>query len=119
MVNLKCALRWAIVLCLGAALLTGCLGGGSSGSTEFEYTFEDGDEGWVADFADLPADYDPAIYELESSWEPLPEPLEGHGMYMQGHNRSDDLFMFLVRRVDGLEPNDEVHLDDLAMYRVD
>jgi len=71
---------------------------------EFTYTFEDDDEGWIAGFADLPADYDPAIYELDSEWTELPDDLDGHGIYMQGHNRSDDLFMFLKREVDGLEP---------------
>jgi heat shock protein HslJ len=71
---------------------------------EFTYTFEDDDEGWITGFADLPADYDPAIYELDSEWTELPDDLDGYGIYMQGHNRSDDLFMFLKREVDGLEP---------------
>jgi heat shock protein HslJ len=71
---------------------------------EFSFAFDDDDEGWVTGFADLPADYDPAIYELDSEWTELPDDLGGHGIYMQGHNRSDDLFMFLKREVDGLEP---------------
>jgi heat shock protein HslJ len=71
---------------------------------EFTYTFEDDDEEWITGFADLPADYDPAIYELDSEWTELPDDLEGHGIFMQGHNRSDDLFMFLKREVDGLNP---------------
>jgi heat shock protein HslJ len=71
---------------------------------EFTYTFDDDDEDWITGFADLPADYDPAIYELDSEWTELPDDLSGHGIYMQGHNRSDDLFMFLKHEVDGLEP---------------
>jgi len=71
---------------------------------EFTYTFDDDDEEWIAGFADLPADYDPAIYELDSEWREMPDDLDGNGIYMQGHNRSDDLFMFLKREVDGLEP---------------
>jgi len=71
---------------------------------EFTYTFDDDEEGWITGFADLPADYDPAIYELDSEWRELPDDLDGYGIYMQGHNRSDDLFMFLKRQVDGLEP---------------
>jgi heat shock protein HslJ len=70
---------------------------------EFTDTFDDGDEDWIAGFADLPADYNPEIYELDSEWRELPDDLGGYGVYMQGHNRSDDLFMFLKRRVDGLE----------------
>ena len=55
-------------------------------------------------FADLPADYDQSIYELDSGHRALPEELEGAGIYIQGHNRSDDLFMYLKRRVGGLTP---------------
>jgi hypothetical protein len=71
---------------------------------QFTYTFEEDEEEWIAGFADLPADYDPGIYELDSDWRELPDDLGGHGIYMQGHNRSDDLFMFLKRQVDGLDP---------------
>ena len=35
----------------------------------------------------------------------FPDGLEGSGIYVQGHNRSDDLFMFLKKRVDGLRPD--------------
>ena len=34
----------------------------------------------------------------------LPDGLDGAGICVQGHNRSDDLFMYLKRRVDGLTP---------------
>ncbi len=57
------------------------------------------------EFADLPVDYDQSIYELGHDHRPLPDGLEGSGIYVQGHNRSDDLFTFLKRRVDGLRPN--------------
>jgi heat shock protein HslJ len=71
---------------------------------EFTYTFDDDEEGWITGFADLPADYDPAIYELDSEWREMPDDLGGYGIYLQGHNRSDDLFMFLKREIDGLDP---------------
>ena len=73
-------------------------------STEFTFSFEDDDQGWLTGFADLPADFDESIYELDSGHRPLPAGLEGSGMYLQGHNRSDDLFMFLKRQVEGLRP---------------
>jgi hypothetical protein len=80
-----------------------------SGSYEqeyrFDYTFEEDQQGWVTDFADLPADYDQAIYELESGWSELPSGLEGNAIYLNGHNRSDDLFMFLKTQVAGMKPN--------------
>ena len=74
------------------------------GPIEFDFTFENDDQGWTAGFADLPVDYDPAIYELDSSYRVLPQGLEGSGIYIQGHNRSDDLFMYLKRQIEGLEP---------------
>ncbi|MCQ3815046.1 MAG: hypothetical protein KTU85_11620 [Acidimicrobiia bacterium] len=57
------------------------------------------------DFADLPADFDQTIYEFDSSHRALPPSLEGSAIFVQGHNRSDDLFMYLKRPVDGLEPS--------------
>ena len=56
-------------------------------------------------FADLPADFDQQTFELDHGHRPLPDGLEGSGIYVQGHNRSDDLFMFLKRQVDELRPN--------------
>lgn len=73
-------------------------------SSEFGFTFDSDSKGWLTGFADLPAGYDQGIYELESSHRELPEELTGNGIFIQGHNRSDDLFMFLSRQVDGLEP---------------
>ncbi len=93
---------------VAAAALVACLAGTSCTSnqgtteTEFQFTFQSGAEGWTAGFADLPADFDPSIYELDSGHRPLPPGLEGNGLYIQGHNRSDDLFMFFKRRIDGL-----------------
>jgi hypothetical protein len=72
---------------------------------QFTYDFEEGEQGWVTGFADLPADYDPLIYELDSGWGALPSGLEGNAIYLSGHNRSDDLFMFLKVQVEGMKPN--------------
>ena len=73
--------------------------------TEFIFTFDSDAEGWVVKFADLPVDYDQSIYELDHAHRPLPDGLDGSGIYVQGHNRSDDLFMFLKRQVGGLRPD--------------
>ena len=71
----------------------------------FNFDFETGPQGWTAGFADLPVDYDQSIYELDHGNRLLPEGLDGRGMYLQGHNRSDDLFMYLKTQVGGLRPN--------------
>ena len=73
--------------------------------SEFSFDFASDAEDWMIGFADLPIDYDQSIYELDHGHRSLPDGLEGGGIYIQGHNRSDDLFMFLKRRVDGLRPN--------------
>ena len=78
--------------------------GPGSAPVEFDFSFETDTDGWVVAFADLPEDYDQSIYELGGGHRALPDGLEGAGIYVQGHNRSDDLFMYLKRRVDGLTP---------------
>lgn len=70
----------------------------------FSVDFRDGPQGFVADFADLPAT-DTAIYELMSGFGPLPSPLgPDEALFISGHNRSDDLFMFFRGQVGGLVP---------------
>ncbi len=75
------------------------------GEFDFNFDFNIDTEGWTVGFADLPADFDNSIYELDHEHRPLPDGLGGSGIYVQGHNRSDDLFMFVKKRVDGLRPN--------------
>ncbi len=72
----------------------------------FTYLFDSDAEGWTAGFADLPVDHDQQTFELDSGHRALPDGLhQSSGMFMQGHNRSADLFMYLKRQVDGLQPN--------------
>lgn len=84
---------------------------------QLEYDFAAGAAGWESGFADLPVDYDPAIYELEAGFTQLPGELEGNGLCIQGHNRSDDLFMFFKSQIEGLRPEtlyETAFLIDLA-----
>ncbi|MBK6947144.1 MAG: hypothetical protein IPH16_02840 [Haliscomenobacter sp.] len=79
------------------------------------YSFESGADGWSAGFADHPelkTPGDSALYELASGREALPSPLDAakKAFFLQGHNRSDDLFMFMKRKVEGLEPNQDYAL---------
>lgn len=104
-----------IGVCVLGLSIVGCGDSGGETTSAFVFDFEDGQQGWMAGFADLPADYRQDMYELESSWEQLPSGLEGHGIYMQGHNRSDDLFMFLKTQVTGLEPDTTYQ----AYFRID
>lgn len=74
------------------------------------FDFREGAQGWEAGFADYP--YGERLdYELEAELRELPEEIgEGTGFWLHGFNHSDDLFMFLKRRLspeDGVLPNQE------------
>lgn len=70
------------------------------------YSFKQDAEGWVGGFADLPVDYEPDIYALAFGRSKLPAGEgTGYGLKLTGMNRSDDLFMFTTRKVEGLKPN--------------
>jgi len=80
------------------------------------YDFEGDAQGWEPIIVDLPDGYDPEVGDLLTEWLPLPEGLEGHGLYGQGANQSDDLFIGWKARVDGLAPATEYLVDaDLVM----
>jgi hypothetical protein len=71
---------------------------------ELNYDFHHGTSDWTAGFADYPASTDPngSLYELFAGSRYMPRKLTRvpkPGFYIQGHNRSDDLFMYLKRRL--------------------
>lgn len=79
-------------------------------SVTLAFDFRHGARGWEAGFAE----YSPEMQDmmLEAGIKPLPSELgiNGTGYYLQGMNRSDDLFMFLKRRIginDGVMPDQE------------
>ncbi|MBW3671469.1 MAG: hypothetical protein KY432_07325 [Acidobacteria bacterium] len=82
--------------------------------------FRNGDEGWDAGFSDYsPANDANGSMELDSGIRQLPPGIMKHGsaFYVTGHNRSDDLFMFLKKKLtieDGIQPNQTYHVS----YRV-
>jgi hypothetical protein len=86
-------------------VIVGCGSDNGLEQLELNNNFSEGDDGWETGFADLPADHDDALYELDSGRRELPAGLGGYGIYLQGHNRSDDLFMYLTKQVTGLKPN--------------
>lgn len=76
----------------------------------FTYKFDTNDEGWIAGYSDYPADLSAGdslyLYEMSYGYSPLPEKImpEQSGFRLRGHNRSDDLFMFIKKKITGLEP---------------
>jgi hypothetical protein len=76
----------------------------SAQTIDINYNFRAGASGWTAGFADYPPHTDPngTLYELRAGIRFMPRKttrLPRLGFYIQGHNRSDDLFMFLKRRL--------------------
>ena len=92
----------------------------NSDSIHFNYDFNTETEGWEGDFADLPVDYNKDIYELQHTRELLPidgDNKTNYGLKLKGSNRSDDLFMFLTKKIENLASNTEYHVKlDFSMY---
>lgn len=77
-----------------------------SAQTTFHFDFTQNQDGWTGDFADYPVGEE-GFYELEFQWGPLPSPLSAaeNALKIAGNNHSDDLFMFIKRKINGLAPN--------------
>jgi hypothetical protein len=95
-----------LITVFGASLLQGCDVDviNPNQPVVFAYNFAQGQQNWQAGFAD----YNTAqadIFELDSGIKTLPTGFTGTGFKLAGHNRSDDLFMFLKRRLTGLSPS--------------
>lgn len=77
----------------------------------FHFDFQDGYQDWTGDFADYPVG-DSIMYDLRFERTNLPEPLDPdeYSLMMTGVNHSDDLFMFIKRKITGLMPNTSYEL---------
>ncbi len=81
---------------------------------EFTFNFTNNAEGWAGDFADYPNEQNvEKFYELEFSHSKLPSPLNNSegALRHSGNNHSDDLFMFVKKKLTGLEPNINYKID--------
>jgi hypothetical protein len=72
----------------------------------FTSDFMSGPDGWTSGFGDYPVGSE-KFYELESGMRvvPLLAKMKRNGFLLSGNNHSDDLCMFMKRRVTGLAPN--------------
>ncbi|HYO84476.1 MAG TPA: hypothetical protein VES20_23945 [Bryobacteraceae bacterium] len=82
----------------------------AGGTLMLGWNFNSGSHGWLPGFADYAVGQ--SHLDLAAEIRPLPVELgrpQGHrGYYLQGNNRSDDLFMYLRKQLDsrhGLEPS--------------
>jgi hypothetical protein len=80
----------------------------------FTDDFTAGTDGWIGDFADYPTDSTQTPqYQLEFIHTVLPDPLNTSdgALKQSGINRSDDLFMFIKKKITGLEPGRNYTVD--------
>ncbi len=80
-----------------------------SPNLEWEFTFEDGTQGWTGDFVDVPVEYERELYETVFEHAKLPDEtgVDGNALKIGGSNSSDDMFMFVKKALtknDGIEP---------------
>ena len=96
------------IFIVASLVIVSCKDKGTSPVPDFTFMFDfsESDEGWIAGFADYPVGEE-EFYELESERSVLPEPLDQNtfSMKIAGNNHSDDLFMFLKKKITGMEPN--------------
>jgi hypothetical protein len=74
----------------------------------YTVNFSQSMDSWVVDFADYPMSKGDSIkYELKTDVTSMPAStnLAGNGLFVTGNNANADLFMFLKRKVGGLNPN--------------
>ncbi|GAB3562367.1 hypothetical protein GCM10027578_04620 [Spirosoma luteolum] len=78
--------------------------------TLYQSDFSTGPDNWKADFADYHLDN--GDMQLASNWTSLPKPLDTgrKSLSLSGINRSDDLFMYMTRKLTGLRPNTDYTL---------
>lgn len=103
-----------VVGLLPLPLLFGCDLLPIGGPVRVEYDFDDGAQGWTAGFADYSPGMEPTL-EFDCGVRALPSELgDGRGYFIGGSNRSDDLLMYLTRRLgpgQGLMPNHTYRVD--------
>ena len=77
----------------------------------YEFSFSTNGQGWEGDFCDYPVGEE-AFFELAWGWENLPTTIDAldKGLFLSGNNHSDDLFMFVKRRIEGLQPDTQYAL---------
>lgn len=85
-------------------LLVPALLAGPATSQILSFDFHAGAEGWESGYSDYSGE---SGFQFEAGRKPLPKPLDTtrFGYMLKGMNRSDDLFMFLRRKVEGLTPS--------------
>ena len=88
-------------------LVSGCAGGPEvePRPVEIGVNFDKTFTGWIGGYADYTSDTQPNDVVLQPR--PLPAPFAGYGLYTAGTNRSDDLFIYIKKKLTGFSPNQD------------
>jgi len=95
---------------------------GTPEPVSISFDFRNGAQGWDAGFAEYaPATDQNDLFQLRAEIRSLPPELgvSGTGFYLQGMNRSDDLFMFMKRRLsssDGIVAGQTYRVDFTIVF---
>lgn len=110
-IQMKKSLSLVVLLLVSLASCSDDDSGDATGAVDVSYNFNANLDGWEADFADYP-EGEEVFYELAHGFSPLPQPLsqEDHSFKVSGNNHSDDLFMYIKRKITDLEPNKNYNL---------
>lgn len=106
--NMKtCGKLFGVMLSI---VLTSCSLSKDEGSilvTSYSADFAVSQDDWQVDFSDFPAgEDDSTFYELKFAYTDRPARVgSGKSVMLSGNNHSDDLFMFMKKKLTGLSPN--------------
>ncbi|MEE4199767.1 hypothetical protein [Erythrobacter sp.] len=84
-------------------------------TAELDFDFSQGEDGFTPVFSEYPEDADLDIYEFDAGIETVPG-LGVQGFRMFSVNRSDDVFMFLWKPIDGLIPLQEYRVEATVRF---
>ncbi|WP_031525617.1 hypothetical protein [Dyadobacter crusticola] len=87
-------------------MMSACNDNGLNAITTVDSNFETGPEGWTAEFSDYSTKTDTSILDFAAGVMSLPTGLDSsqRAFMIQSTNRSDDVFMYLKKKVIGLIP---------------
>lgn len=85
---------------------------------EFFWDFNSGADGWIGDFAEYPTGEE-AIYEMMFRHTQLPDTSGQHVLMLSAVNHDSNLFMFIKKKVSGLEPYAVYYVDFTIEYTCD
>lgn len=104
--------RNVLIVALFAMAGSGCLKEGyvnTNFRVEVAYAFDSDAQGWTVGYADYPVGLSTTdstdLYEMKYGWGDIPDvtPAE-KGIMVSGNNKCDDLFMYIKKKITGLEP---------------